>query len=544
MTDISTVLISGSEIQYKYDGVEPHSNKYIKSAIVCRIYDLGEDTVSSRLLLNNNDSIDPLRHMMCISKFKIPSSDELIVNPRPKWMRLLRFNLVPDIIETPSPQRKAKRLRVSRGLTNSDIQDQRKIVHYNQTKLDELQPATIHWHGITTNQRKAGMSSVNHYYKRCVNLGLIDKFHESMITRSKSYAEFKSRRDSLKHKVKGAKKNGAFTLNIQTSGPNSVKFYRKANERVTKRQVKVREAMFMFEYNNKCQRIKICPCCKENVMIHPRNKTQLDEHFTPKSVKHARCKKCKKDVNVMANSNYYETTNRHPVWYEHDICTGKKILGPDGKPIVKYFIPDELKDLRLGEKLLIQRYSPYIPTQHIRNGAYGIKGHCVTFPQDITDICNVLPQRKEKLLTFIRYMSNKDNTATYPKQYVIRRKNVITALKWLKVHHSGYHDITIQESNLEWMGTSAEKNMAQIGHTVTTKQTTNDNTEEFVSRAHKVNEANDDIVMTTMHNNKKKSLPSKAEASPIIELVRQKKDLGKINEALTFPPIDVSQPTS
>ena len=50
--------------------------------------------------------------------------------------------------------------------------------------------------------------------------------------------------------------------------------------------------------------------------------------------------------------------------------------------------------------------------------------------------------------------------------------------------------------------------------------------------------------MTTMHNNKKKSLPSKEEARPIIELIKQKEELNKINEALTFPPIDVSQPTS
>jgi hypothetical protein len=480
--------------------------------------------------------------MICISKYKIPLSDDLIVNPRPKWMRLIQFKLVPDKIEMPSPnpQHKAKRIRVSRGLANTDIQDQRKMMYLKQTKLDELHPAKIYLTEITSKKTKSVMKSINHYYECCVNLGLIEKFYKSMITQSKSFKEFDKRRKALKQKVNTAKNKGAFDLNIQTS----VKFYRGTNEVITKRQVRVREAMYMFEYNNKCQRIKICPSCKENVMIHPRNRTELDEYFTPRSVKHARCEKCKRDDNVMADSNYYENTNRHPVWYEHDISMGEMLLRSDGKPIVKYNIPDELIDLRLGEKLLIQRFSPYIPTQHIRNGTYGIKGHCVTFPQDITCICNELPQRKEKLLTFIRYMSNKDNTSTYPKQYVIRRKKVIAALKWLKVHHSGYHDINIQESNLEWMGKSAEKNMAEIGQTVTTKQATNDDEEEFVSRAHKVNQANDEIIMTTMHNNKKKSIPSREEAGPIIELIRQKEDLGKINEALTFPPIDVSQPTS
>ena len=50
----------------------------------------------------------------------------------------------------------------------------------------------------------------------------------------------------------------------------------------------------------------------------------------------ASCKKCKEDDNVKADSNYYENTNRHPVWYKHDISTGEMILGPDGKPIVQY----------------------------------------------------------------------------------------------------------------------------------------------------------------------------------------------------------------
>ena len=188
-------MISGSEIQYKYDGVEPHSSKYIKSAIVSRIYDPGEDTYT-RIILNNNDTIDPLRHMICISKYKIPLSDELIVNPRQKWMRLIQFKLVPDEIEMTSPSQphKAKRIRVSRGLTDNDIQNQRHMMFQKQTKLDELHPAKIYLPGITPSQTRSVMESINHYYERCVNLGLIEKFYKSKITCSKSFEEFKKRR--------------------------------------------------------------------------------------------------------------------------------------------------------------------------------------------------------------------------------------------------------------------------------------------------------------------------------------------------------------
>lgn len=549
LNDISTILVSGCEIHYKTDGVESHSHKYIKSAIVTSVFDF-DDGMGTRLMLNTHDQIDPIRHMISISKFKIPSTGELIVNPRQKWMRLKEFTVIPDVMRVRQNQdtmegsgNRAKRLRVSRGLADYNIQAQRRSIHLKHSKLDEPQPSTIHWQGISLKEKKSATQSINHYYKLCANLGLIERFYKSKITTSSNWKEFTSRRDSLKRSVIQANKDGAFDLKIQSS----LSFYQTTSgdrRSVTKRDLIVREAIFKFEYNNKCQRIKICPSCKENVMVNVRTKKQLDQYFTSASKVHPICDHCKSSENVTADSDYYEHSNRHPVWFEHNTDSGEIVLDSDGNKNAKYTIPEELQDLRIGEKLLIQRYSPYIPTHHIRNGQYGIKGHCVTFPQDITDVCNVLPQRKEKLLTFIRYMSNKDNTTPYPKQYVIRRQKVIGALKWLKIHHSGYQNITILESNLDWMGNDQTKNMAEFGKVVHTNHTSNDYTEEFVSKAHMVNEAHETISISTMHINEKKSTPSPTEAKPILELVKQKDDLGKLGEALHFPAIDVSQPVS
>ena len=61
-----------------------------------------------------------------------------------------------------------------------------------------------------------------------------------------------------------------------------------------------------------------------------------------------------------------------------------------------------------------------------------MKGHCVTFPQDITHMCDELPNRKETILVFIRYIGNKDTSAVYPKSMRVNRRNVIKALLWLK----------------------------------------------------------------------------------------------------------------
>jgi hypothetical protein len=34
----------------------------------------------------------------------------------------------------------------------------------------------------------------------------------------------------------------------------------------------------------------------------------------------------------------------------------------------------------------------------LSNGIFALKGHCVTFPQDITQMCDELPHRKEKVI--------------------------------------------------------------------------------------------------------------------------------------------------
>lgn len=58
----------------------------------------------------------------------------------------------------------------------------------------------------------------------------------------------------------------------------------------------------------------------------------------------------------------------------------------------RYDIPPELTSLRVGEQLLIQLYSPYVPIVHIKNGVLGIKGHCISFMKDITEMTIQLPR--------------------------------------------------------------------------------------------------------------------------------------------------------
>jgi hypothetical protein len=76
-------------------------------------------------------------------------------------------------------------------------------------------------------------------------------------------------------------------------------------------------------------------------------------------------------------------------------------------------------------------------------------------------MCNELPLCKEAVVVFIRYLGNKNTTAVYPKSLRVNRRNVLDALFWLKRHNLLYSDITIVESNLDWMQGEDEVSIAR-----------------------------------------------------------------------------------
>ena len=83
---------------------------------------------------------------------------------------------------------------------------------------------------------------------------------------------------------------------------------------------------------------------------------------------------------------YYTDNNLHLVWYLVD-DEGNYVLDENGKKAAQYNIPEELSCLSMYKKLLIHRCANAVPSVHLKNGVFGLKGHCVTFPQDITEMC-------------------------------------------------------------------------------------------------------------------------------------------------------------
>jgi hypothetical protein len=189
---------------------------------------------------------------------------------------------------------------------------------------------------------------------------------------------------------------------------------------------------------------------------------------------------------------------------------------------------------------------------HLSNGTFALKGHCVIFPQDIVQMCNELPHRKEKVLVFVRYIGNKDTSAVYPKSMRVNRKNVIDALLWLKKHNPHYSNVTINESNLDWMKDKDEANISHEGTMLSTKNSQRykvmTTQEETVSNANRRLDLSDcagntcDIEIGGMHPNKGNFLPNACNTKIIQSLIDITTNTDQASKVMNFPSIDHDNP--
>ena len=125
----------------------------------------------------------------------------------------------------------------------------------------------------------------------------------------------------------------------------------------------------------------------------------------------------------------------------------------------KYHVPNELKDLRIAEQMLIQRLSPYVPIVHLQKGKFALKRNCCTFRKDIQEVCNNLPTKRIELIKYMKFIQRKNVEKPIAKILVVRRTKVMKALYWLKRYHIDYRDdddLVINEQNLNWMNGKKE----------------------------------------------------------------------------------------
>jgi len=117
-----------------------------------------------------------------------------------------------------------------------------------------------------------------------------------------------------------------------------------------------------------------------------------------------------------------------------------------------YELPEEQSHLTIAEKLLIQRVSPLVPVIHIKNGILGVRGHIVSFFQDISGIAKAL-QRLPSEVSMVKVIRDSRTRCgnQIKKAFMVDKRRVLSALLWLKKNNILYKDVDIDEGCLSWM---------------------------------------------------------------------------------------------
>ena len=191
-------------------------------------------------------------------------------------------------------------------------------------------------------------------------------------------------------------------------------------------------------------------------------KAIMDFERKMKSVKHKCCPICQ-EVSLCSKfvKDQCSSCNNRKISPEK-MCIQPTWTDKEGK--LHYEQPMALTNLTLAELMLIQITSPCVPLQYIRYNNFGINGHVTTYPQDIDEVCYMLPRlpKNVKLVRMVHKYQASIGGPLKSKVYTVRRAKVLRALYWLKEYNVQYQDIEIDEQNLAWMGDSDEKEMPGI----------------------------------------------------------------------------------
>ena len=414
----------------------------------------------------------------------------------------------------------------------------------NRTIINDLNSSVeyvrLSWAKFNNSEYTKAVEVINDCYRKMLIIGKCREVFRNKVSdllTAKSFKEFTLAKDNIERRYVKYVKSGGIKLHLTI--PTELVPHPKNQRRIaslpTKRSVIVKEEILHHEFQMKNLTVRKCNICLELVMM---------DGQTQQSGRSYTCQKCQKRKDPM----YYLKNNLHPIWYEVS-DDGSFVRDKNDNKVPRFDIPLELKRLSMAEKFLIRRCSNYVPSVHLSNGVFPLKGHCVTFPQDISAMCNELPLRKESMVVFIRYLGNKDTSDVYPKSLRVNKQNVLEALLWLKKHNPLYSDISITERNLDWMQGQEEVSVATNAEKFKTKNSKHfqiiTNEAEFVSPS-ATNDTNDDggdnIVISTMHANQPNPLPSGDNASIIQSFRRMAETSGQLAQVMNFPPIDHDSP--
>lgn len=303
--------------------------------------------------------------------------------------------------------------------------------------------------------KESTLRIINDRYREFTSYGKLSYFYRYGLHKSTNLDIFRTINRKMSSLRSKWSQNGKVKIAIHQD------FKYTSYDNMKERKIRQMEAILEFEHTMRTLQLKVCKSCREyklqldDVVVVDRNKNaqSLLQVGTQDATNLIVCKDCtRKGYISKTGKDYYMDSNLLPVWFERN-SDGTFKLDHNGQKLIRYDIPNELNALTMAEKLLIRRCAPFVPLVHIDVNVPGLQGHCICYPQNITELCRELPNRKEEIITFVRKVGGHDTKrlTSHIDAFKVRKSKVLAALHWLKIHHIHYHDITISPSNLDWM---------------------------------------------------------------------------------------------
>ena len=100
--------------------------------------------------------------------------------------------------------------------------------------------------------------------------------------------------------------------------------------------------------------------------------------------------------------------------------------------------------------MLIARIYPLMIIYTVRGGQRKGSKHVINFPQNVSRLADILPQKPENIPLIVRRINQ---TEDKHYDFRVRRGRVDRALQWLKRNHKWYRDIAISNELLDQLPT-------------------------------------------------------------------------------------------
>lgn len=109
-------------------------------------------------------------------------------------------------------------------------------------------------------------------------------------------------------------------------------------------------------------------------------------------------------------------------------------------------VPPELQGLTQIEEILIAQYVPFMSVSRRPYGQLAYSGHTINFPQDIGEICSILPRLASEVGVIL--LSKKNSTENKESNFRVHRHKVHQALLWKQRNDPYYSNIQICSERL------------------------------------------------------------------------------------------------